>query len=84
MKSESPFAVKEQSKIMNPQAHMLQSNQELKQLWTACYFDRKLTKPQIQVMDLLHSIQILQRMVKESAVDFRIVPPLVLGLTKLF
>mmetsp|Transcript_48589 Transcript_48589/g.35763 ORF Transcript_48589/g.35763 Transcript_48589/m.35763 type:complete len:130 (-) Transcript_48589:357-746(-) len=35
------------------------------------------------MMDLLHSISVLQRMVEEEVVDYRVVPPLMLGLTKL-
>jgi hypothetical protein len=64
--------------------NFLSSNDELKQLWLACYFERRLAKPMIQAMDLKHSIDVLTDMVKRDIVDFRVVAPLILGLSKIY
>ncbi len=53
-------------------------------MWLACYFERRLAKPMIQAMDLQHSISVLTAMVQQEIVDFRVVAPLILGLSKIY
>jgi hypothetical protein len=64
--------------------HLLNSNQELKQLWLACYFERRLSKPLIQSIDLRALLNVIKRLLSSDSVDFRVITPLVLGLTKIF
>lgn len=69
---------------MKKSQHILNTNEELKQLWLACYFERRLSKPVIQQMDLNHTLSIINNMVEREIIDFRVVAPLVLGLSKIF
>ncbi len=56
---------------------------ELKPLWVACYFERRLSKIQIQAVDLKHTMRVLQELLSERATDFRRVFPFVFGMIKI-
>ncbi|CDW81376.1 double-strand-break repair protein rad21 [Stylonychia lemnae] len=68
---------------VKPENAIPQNDDELKQLWIACYFERRLSKPLIQSMDLKHTLRLLMQLLQQGSVDFRAMVPLVLGLTKL-
>ena len=55
--------------------------EELKPLWVACYFERRLSKYQIQAVDLKHTMRAVQELLTER--DFREVYPFVFGLVKI-
>ena len=56
---------------------------ELKPLWVACYFERRLSKVQVQAVDLKHTMRVLEELMAENAADFRRVYPFVFGLIKI-
>lgn len=58
---------------------------DLKPLWMACYFDRRLTKTQVQALDLKHTMRVIRELVgkEEFGTDFRKVYPFVFGLIKI-
>jgi hypothetical protein len=64
--------------------NVLSSNEDLKSLWTACYFDRKLSKPMIQAMDLRRTMFVIKQLLQKETIDFRTVAPMMLGLVKIF
>lgn len=55
----------------------------MRQLWVACYFDRRLSKPVIQAMDLKHTLKMLVHLQQQGSIDYKTVIPLVHGLSKL-
>ena len=56
---------------------------ELKPLWVACFFERRLSKVQVQAVDLRHTMRVLEELMSENATDFRRVYPFVFGLIKI-
>ena len=57
--------------------------EELKPLWVECYFERRLSKIQIQAVDLRHTMRAVQELLMERGQDFRKVYPFVFGLIKI-
>ena len=58
---------------------------DLKPLWVACYFDRRLTKNQVQALDLRHTMKLIRELIsrEEFGTDFRKVYPFVFGFIKI-
>lgn len=61
----------------------LKLTDELKPLWVACYFERRLSKIQIQAVDLKHTMRVLHELLSEGETDFRKVFPFVFGFIKI-
>jgi hypothetical protein len=59
--------------------------EELKPLWVACYFDRRLSKSQVQALDLRHTMLVIRELMsnEEFGSDFRKVYPFVFGFIKI-
>ena len=56
---------------------------ELKPLLLAYYFERRLSKVQIQAVDMRHTMRVLQELMRDESTDFRRVFPFVFGLIKI-
>ena len=59
-------------------------NENLRHLWIACFFERRLTKPLIQSLDLKHTLHLIHSLLAQSKLDFKQSMPLLYGLTRLF
>jgi hypothetical protein len=62
--------------------HDVKLNDDLRPLWLACYYEKRLSKNMIQAVHLKHTIRVLKEL-GESGSDFRKVYPFVFGFIKI-
>ena len=82
-KAEEPSFNESKTKI-NRSKDILSTNDELRQLMMACYFEKKLSKPMVQAINLKHTLRVMQTLVEMQSIDFRAITPLIVGLSKVF
>ena len=58
--------------------------EDLTNLWNACYFEKRITRPLLMQINLLALIRKLQAKVEANRHDFRSLSPLIAGLAKLY
>lgn len=59
-------------------------SEDLKPLWLACYYEKRLSKNMVQAVHLRHTMRVLRELLKgESGSDFKKVYPFVFGFIKI-
>ncbi len=63
---------------------LIKNNEDLRNLWIACFFDRKVTKAFVQQINLPQTIIKLKRFLRTYKIDLKLLSSLLTGLTKLY